>query len=104
MSFIVDVLTKAPEGKTGGRRIGIYPTHKEAVAAAQHVVDDYLFHEFIQGVGCGLTAEKLLIQYRRTGDVPVVMRAGEGSTEVSSFHYLQYAAKRCAELFHSEKV
>ena len=104
MSFIVDALAKTPEGKTDARRIGTYLTYAEAAAAAQHVIDAFLFHEFIQGVGHGLTAEKLLVQYRRRGEVPVILRASEGSTDVSRFDHLQYAAKRCAELFHTEKV
>lgn len=104
MSFIVDALSKSPEGRTDARRVGTYPTHEEAVAAAQHVVDAYLFHEFIQGIGHGLTAEKLLLQYRHTGEVPIVMRASEGSTDVSSFDHMRYAAKRCAELFHPAKT
>ena len=104
MSFIVDGLTKTPEGKTDARRIGTYLTHDEAVAAAQHVIDVFLFHEFIQGAGHGLTAEKLLVQYRRGGEVPLILRDGGGSTNVSSFNPVRYAAKRCAELFHAEKV
>jgi hypothetical protein len=104
MSFIVDGLTKTAEGKMDARRIGSYPTHDEAVAAAQHVIDAFLFHEFIQGAARGLTAEKLLVEYRRRGEVPVILRASDGSTDVSRFDHRQYAAKRCVELFRAEKV
>jgi len=104
MSFIVDALTRTADGKTGARRVGTYLTHDEAKAAAQHVIDTFLFHEFIQGVGRGLTPEKLLDHYRRTGEVPLILREGGGSTNVSSFNYRQYAAKRCVELFQGEKV
>ena len=103
MSFIVDALSKKPDGKTDVRQVGTYPTHDEAMAVAKHLIDTFLFREFVAGVGHGLTAEKLLIDYRHRGEIPVIQRASEGSTQVSRFNHLQYAAKRCAELFHAHQ-
>ena len=104
MSFFVDGITKTPEGKLRARRIGEYWTHDEAVAAAQQVIDAFLYHEYRQTAGHGITAEKLLALYRRTGEVPCVLRKSESSTNVSRFNHVEYAARRCAEICGGEKA
>lgn len=103
MSFIVDGITTAPDGKIDARRIGEYLTHDEAVVAAKQVIDAFLFREYRQGAGHGITAKKLLAQFRRGGEVPLILRKSEASTVVSGFDHLEYAAKRCAELCRGEK-
>jgi len=103
MSFIVDGVTTTPEGKINARRIGEYPNHDEAVAAAKQAIDAFLYREYRQGAGYGLSAKKLLARYKRSGEVPLILRSSEITTEVSRFDYLEYAAQRCAELCRGEK-
>lgn len=103
MAFFVDGITTTPEGKIHARRIGEYWTYDEAVAAAKHVIDTFLFHEYTQTVSRGVSAKQLLSQYRRTGEVPFVLRKSETSTNVSRFDHLAYAAKRCAEICGGNK-
>lgn len=98
MSFIVDAITRVPGGKTGARRIGRYLTHDEAQAAAKRVVDAFLFREFRAGAGHGITAQKLLAEYRRRGEKPVILRDSDTTTFASGFDPLAYAAQRCSEL------
>ena len=104
MSFFVEGITTTPEGKRRARRIGEYWTHDEAVTAAQQTIDAFLFHEYRQAAGHGISAEKLLAQYRRTGEVPYILRSSQTSTNVSSFSHLEYAAKRCAEICGGDKA
>lgn len=102
MPFFVEVISKTPEGKTRARRIGEYWTHDEAVAAAKHIIDTFLFHEYRQGAGHGISAKQLLAKYRRSGEAPLILRNRKTSTDVSRFDHLEYAAKRSAEICRGE--
>jgi hypothetical protein len=102
MSFTVDAITMTAAGTTRGRRIGEFPTHDEAVAAARQIIDAFLYREYRRGVAHGATAEKLLALYKRVGEKPLVFRKSETSTIVSQFDHLEYAAKRCAEICRSK--
>jgi hypothetical protein len=103
MSFIVDGVTTTPEGKIKARRIGEYPNHDEAVTAAKQAIDSFLYHAYRKGAGYGISAKKLLALYQRSGEVPLILRSSEITTEVSRFDYLEYAAQRCEDLCRSEK-
>ena len=103
MSFIVDVISKSAGGKTQGRRIGEYWVYDEALAAAKRVIDNFLYHEYIESAGHGITAEKLLNQYLRKGGVTLILHNTERSTSVPSFNHCKYAAKRCVELCGRKK-
>ncbi len=98
MSFTVDAIGTALDGTARARRIGEFPTHDEAVRAAQQVIDAFLYREYRRGVARGVTADKLFALYTRIGDKPIVLRKTESSTVVSHFEHLDYAKKRCAEI------
>jgi hypothetical protein len=100
MSFYIDVLTKNPDGKTAARRVADYWSHDEAVAAAKHIIDTFLFREFRDAAAKGITAEELLALFKTRGERPVIQRktTGDSSTNVARFDALSYAQQRCAEI------
>ena len=103
MAFFIDALSKLPDGKTTGRRVGEYWTHDEAVAAAKHLIDSFLYHQFMEGAAHGINAEQLLERYKARGEQPVILRDSESSTNVLSFNPLKYAAQRCSEICSGAK-
>lgn len=103
MSFIVDVISRSAEGKTQGRRIGDYWSYAEAEAAAKRIIDSFLYHEYRKSAGRGITAEKLLNQYRRKGETPVILHNSEALTLAPKFDHAKYAAQRCVELCSDKK-
>jgi len=48
MSFFIDALRKLPDGKVTGRRVGEFWTYDEAVAAAKHLIDSFLYHHLVE--------------------------------------------------------
>ena len=98
MAFCIDALFKLPDGKQSARRVGEYLTHDEAMAAAKHLIDSFLFREFRDHAGKGITAEALLEIYAARGERPLVLRLGGSSTNVSKFNALKYAKARCEEI------
>jgi hypothetical protein len=98
MSFFIDALRKLPDGKTTARRVGEYWTHDEAVAAAKHLIDTFLYHEILKTASHGVTPESLLARYNAAGEQPMILRDSESSTNVSRFDPAKYATQRCQEI------
>ncbi len=100
MSFYIDALSKQADGKTTARKVGDYWSHDEAVAAAKHLIDAFLFREYRDAVARGITAEALLALFTARGERPVILRQqkGDASTNISRFDALSYARQRCTEI------
>ena len=98
MSFFIDALRKLPDGTTTARRVGEYWTHDEAVTAARHLVDTFLYHEFLKYAAHGMAAEALFEHFMAHGEQPVILRDTESSTNVQRFDAKAYAKQRCAEI------
>ncbi len=98
MSFFIDALRKLPDGKVTGRRVGEFWTYDEAVAAAKHLIDSFLYHHLVEKAAHGVTAEMLYEEYRLHGEQPVILRDSDSSTNVSRFNPLTYAKQRSAEI------
>jgi hypothetical protein len=98
MAFLVDGISRSPTGKTQGRRVGEYWAHAEAVAAAKHVIDTFLYKAFIEHAGKDINAHKLLAMCRRNGEKPVILNTQDAQTFVPNFDPIKYAARRCIEL------
>ncbi len=98
MAFCIDALFKLPDGKPSARRVGEYPNNDEAMAAAKHLIDSFLFREFRDNAVKGITADALYTIYTERGDRPVILRLGGTSTNISRFDALKYAKQRCTEI------
>ena len=100
MAFRIDVLFKLPDGKPSARRLGEYYTHDEAMAAAKHLIDTFLFREYRDAAARGITAGELLEIFKARGERPMILREqkADSSTNISRFDALQYAQQRCAEI------
>ena len=98
VAFCIDALFKLPDGKPSARRVGEYPNSDEAMAAAKHMIDSFLFREFRDRAGKGITADALYAIYTEQGERPLILRLGGASTNVSKFNALKYAKARCEEI------
>mgnify|MGYP006280314465 FL=1 len=98
MSFFIDAVSKRPDGGTTARRVGEYWTHDEAVAAARHLIDTFLYHQFMQAAASGITPEQLYALYQQRGEMPLILRARESATSVQRFDPAGYAKTRCREI------
>jgi hypothetical protein len=98
MNFFIDAMSKLPDGKLTGRRVGEYWTHDEAVAAAKHVIDAFLFREFRDSAAHGITEAELVERFKTRGEHPVILRKGDSSTNISRFDPLAYAKQRSKEI------
>ncbi len=98
MSFCVDTLFKLPDGTPSARRVGEFWTNDEAIAAAKHLIDSFLFREFRDHATRGIRPEELYEIYAQRGERPVILRLGGASTNISKFNALNYAKARCAEI------
>ncbi len=100
MSFYIDALSKQADGKTAARRVGEYWSHDEAVAAAKHLIDAFLFREYRDAVARGITPEELFEMFTARGERPVILRQqkGDASTNISRFDAMSHAKQRCAEI------
>ena len=102
MTFFVDAITKLPNKRLKARRIGEYLTREEAVAAAKQMIDDFLYREYRQSAGHGVTAERLLARYEGIAEVPYIWRKRQVSTNMPGFDHKEYAARRCADICADE--
>lgn len=93
MSFYVVVINRL-EGRAS-RPIdgGFFKERNDAVAAAQRVVDAWLFRNFKRG----LSAPSLLEKYLDVGEIPSIF-GDQSRTQGSGFDYTEYALKRANEL------
>lgn len=100
MSFYIDALSKLPDGKTTARHVADFYTFDEAMAAAKHMIDSFLFREFRDSAAKGISADELLHRFKARGEHPVILRKdkGDSSTNVSRFEAMAYAKQRCAEI------
>lgn len=100
MAFYIDALFKLPDGKPSARRVGDYYTHDEAVAAARHMIDSFLFREYRDAAAKGISAEELLEQFKARAERPMILRKqkGDSSTNLSRFDAMSYAKQRCTEI------
>lgn len=98
MAFCIDALFKLPDGRPSARRVGEYLTNDEAMAAAKHLIDSFLFREFRDHAVKGITADGLYAIYTERGERPVILRLGGASTNISKFNALKYAKARCEEI------
>ena len=104
MSFFIDALRKLPDGKVTGRRIGEFWTYDEAVAAAKHLVDTFLYHHVMEPAARGVTPDALFEEYKKSGEQPVILRDSDSSTNVSRFNPLTYAKQRSVEICGGAKI
>ena len=102
MNFFIDAMSKTPDGKLTGRRVAEYWTHDEAVAAAKHLIDTFLFREYRDAAVKGISEEELIECFKARGENPVILRSGESSTNISRFDPLAYARLRSKELCGGE--
>jgi hypothetical protein len=101
MSFVLEGLTLSRAGDDKVRRIGQYATVTEAVAVAKHVIDEFLYREFRQG----MLPSEILAHYKEFGEVPVIFRSEQNETvNVPDFNHIQYATARCMELSISRRA
>ncbi len=99
MSFYIDALSKLPDGKATARHVAEYYTYDEAMAAAKHIIDSFLFREFRDHAAKGMRAEELYESFKARGERPVILRKGSTtSTNVSRFDALHYAKQRSSEI------
>lgn len=103
MSFLLDAVRKRPGGGVTARRVGEYWSHDEAVAAARHLIDTFLYHEFLPEAAHGITPAELYARFEARGEMPLILRARESVTSVQRFDPAAYAQARCRELCGDKK-
>ena len=99
MAFLVEGLNRQLGPDAEVRRIGVYETREEAVAAAQAVVDEFLRSEFT----AGMNASELFSQYQSQGEYPFIFRDDDKTVNVPGFAHAQYARNRCEHLCGGKK-
>jgi len=89
--FLVEAYCKTDGTKHGLRRIGLYKTKSEAMAASEAVVDEWLRARFI----AGMSSSELYAQFEKLGEIPCIFRTGDHALTGTGFNPLQYAKMRC---------
>ena len=99
MAFLVECLSKHEAPETRVRRIGVYQTREEAIAAAQQVVGEFLHREFKPGMG----AQELFSCYQSRGEYTFIFRDDDKTLNVPGFSHVHYARKHCEQLCGDKK-
>lgn len=99
MAFLVEGLNKQLGPEAEVRRIGVYETREEAIAAAQAVVDEFLRSEF----STGMNATELFSRYQSQGEYVFIFRDDDKTLNVPGFTHVQYARTRCEQLCGGKK-
>jgi len=99
MTFYVEGLSKHREPDDQVRRIGEYQTLADAITAAQHAVDQFLWCAF----KAGMNAQQLFYLYQTQGEFPFIFRNDDKTLNVRGFNHTQYAVTRATEMCSGKK-
>ena len=94
MTFFVEGLSKYRDADNQVRRIGVYPTLEEAIAASKRTIDSFLLHDYKED----MPADRLYAQYQGFGEVPCIFRDDSQTISVPGFNHWEYAKDRCLEI------
>jgi len=94
MTFIVEGVTKQDDPDAAVRRIGVYQTREEAIAAAKATVDAFLHREHKHG----MLPSELFSIYQERGEHPFIFRDDDRTMNVRTFDHIQFATLRSTEI------
>jgi len=90
-TYFVEALTLGHGSESEVRRVGECITLKDAIKAAQQVIDESLTTWNYDGT----TVEKLFTRYERFGERPFIFADSDNTINVIGFNALIYAMKQC---------
>jgi hypothetical protein len=94
MQYYVEGLTNVHGGESNVRRIGVYDTLEEAIAASESIIDNFLIEKATKR----MTVAELFFQYQHYGEVPFIFSDSGHTMNVTGFNHFKYAMIRCTEI------
>ncbi len=92
MTYLVEAIRRLDTGERQVRRVGEYETRREAIRAAEQLVDTFL----LRAPSSGMSAAELCHRYETQGEIPVIFNDRQGMQSFIWFNYSEYARSRAA--------